>query len=45
VSEGPRGRTQPGVRVALPDGWLDDPDDLTGFLDQISAAELSVSGG
>ena len=45
VSEGPRGRTQPGKRVALPDGWLDDPDDLVGFLDDIGAAELSVSGG
>jgi nifR3 family TIM-barrel protein len=45
VSEGPRGRTQPGKRVALPDGWLDDPDDLTGFLDDINDAELSVSGG
>ena len=45
VSEGPRGRTQPGKRVALPDRWLDDPDDLEGFLDDISAAELSVSGG
>jgi nifR3 family TIM-barrel protein len=45
VSEGPRGRTQPGRRVALPDGWLDDPDDLEGFLADIGAAELSVSGG
>jgi len=45
VSEGPRGRTQPGKRVALPDGWLDDPDDLTGFLDDIRGAELSISGG
>ena len=45
VSEGPRGRTQPGKRVALPDGWLDDPDDLDGFLDDIRAAELDVSGG
>ncbi len=45
VSEGPRGRTQPGKRVALPDRWLDDPDDLEGFLADISAAELSVSGG
>ncbi|MFN8169370.1 MAG: tRNA dihydrouridine synthase DusB [Candidatus Nanopelagicales bacterium] len=45
VSEGPRGRTQPGKRVALPHGWLDDPDDLSGFLDDIRAAELSVSGG
>jgi nifR3 family TIM-barrel protein len=45
VAEGPRGRTQPGKRVALPDRWLDDPDDLTGFLDDIRAAELSVSGG
>ena len=45
VSEGPRGRTQPGRRVALPDGWLDDPDDLVGFLDGLGAAELSVSGG
>ena len=45
VSEGPRGRTQPGKRVALPDGWLDDPDDLDGVLSEISAAELSISGG
>jgi hypothetical protein len=45
VAEGPRGRTQPGRRVALPDGWLDDPDDLSGFLDDIRDAELSVSGG
>jgi len=45
VSEGPRGRTQPGTRVALPDGWLDDPDDLDGFLDDLGAAEVSVSGG
>ena len=45
VSEGPRGRTQPGKKVALPDRWLDDPDDLTGFLDDICAAELSISGG
>jgi hypothetical protein len=45
VAEGPRGRTQPGRRVALPDGWLDDPDDLDGFLDDINSAELSVSGG
>ena len=45
VAEGPRGRTQPGKRVALPDGWLDDPDDLDGFLADITAAELSVSGG
>jgi len=45
VSEGPRGRTQPGRRVALPDRWLDDPDDLEGFLAGINAAELSVSGG
>jgi nifR3 family TIM-barrel protein len=45
VSEGPRGRTQPGKRVALPDRWLDDPDDLDGFLADIAHAELSVSGG
>jgi nifR3 family TIM-barrel protein len=45
VAEGPRGRTQPGKRVALPDGWLDDPDDLTDFLPSLAAAELSVSGG
>jgi nifR3 family TIM-barrel protein len=45
VAEGPRGRTQPGRRVALPDGWLDDPDDLRGFLDVVAGAELSVSGG
>jgi hypothetical protein len=45
VAEGPRGRTQPGRRVALPDRWLDDPDDLDGFADDIAAAELSASGG
>jgi nifR3 family TIM-barrel protein len=45
VAEGPRGRTQPGKRVALPEGWLDDPDDLAGFLDDIRLAEIGVSGG
>jgi len=45
VAEGPRGRTQPGKRVALPDGWLDDPDELDGFLAEITAAEIGVSGG
>jgi nifR3 family TIM-barrel protein len=37
----PRGRTAAQRRVALPDGWLDDPED-----DAVpAAAELGVSGG
>jgi tRNA-dihydrouridine synthase len=37
----PRGRTNSPGRVALPEGWLDDPDD-----DQVPAgAELPHSGG
>ena len=41
-ADGPRGRTAGSNRVALPDGWLDDPDDCAG----VSAdAELDTSGG
>ena len=36
----PRGRTSPQKRVALPEGWLDDPYDLA-----VPDAELLVSGG
>ena len=41
-AEGPRGRTAPGKRVVLPDGWLDDPYDcaVAG-----ADAELDTSGG
>jgi nifR3 family TIM-barrel protein len=45
VAAGPRGRTTPKQKVALPYGWLDDPDDLNGFLAELGHAELSVSGG
>lgn len=45
VAAGPRGRTTPRQKVALPYGWLDDPDDLNGFLAELGQAELSVSGG
>jgi nifR3 family TIM-barrel protein len=37
----PRGRTAGQRRVALPDGWLDDPEDLA----VPAAAELGISGG
>jgi hypothetical protein len=37
----PRGRTTPPRPVALPDGWLDDPD----ALDVELAPELLHSGG
>lgn len=43
VAAGPRGRTQPGKAVALPDGWLDSPEMGEGF--DLSAAEIGVSGG
>jgi nifR3 family TIM-barrel protein len=37
----PRGRTTPTRRVALPDGWLDDPEELV----VPAGAELAHSGG
>ncbi|MFI8005862.1 tRNA dihydrouridine synthase DusB [Streptomyces sp. NPDC086010] len=41
-ADGPRGRTSGNNRVALPDGWLDDPDDCAGVG---ADAELDTSGG
>ncbi|WP_422070652.1 tRNA dihydrouridine synthase DusB [Streptomyces hoynatensis] len=41
-AEGPRGRTSGKNRVALPDGWLDDPYDEA-VLD--AAEECAISGG
>jgi nifR3 family TIM-barrel protein len=41
-ADGPRGRTAPGKRVVLPDGWLNDPFDCSA-LD--ADAESSTSGG
>jgi nifR3 family TIM-barrel protein len=41
-ADGPRGRTSGRNRVALPDGWLDDPDDCAGLA---ADAELDTSGG
>ncbi|WP_460865019.1 tRNA dihydrouridine synthase DusB [Rhodococcus aerolatus] len=41
AAEGPRGRQGSAGKVALPDGWLDDPDDET----VPAGAELDVSGG
>ncbi|MFP8882598.1 tRNA dihydrouridine synthase DusB [Streptomyces mangrovi] len=41
-ADGPRGRTSGRNRVALPDGWLDDPYDRTGAA---AEAELDTSGG
>jgi nifR3 family TIM-barrel protein len=40
-AEGPRGRQGSAARVALPDGWLDDPEDAA----VPSGAELMHSGG
>ncbi|HEY8373251.1 MAG TPA: tRNA dihydrouridine synthase DusB [Pseudonocardiaceae bacterium] len=40
-AEGPRGRQGSPARVVLPEGWLDDPDDLTVPV----GAELAESGG
>ena len=37
----PRGRTTPTRRVTLPDGWLDDPNEMVVPL----GAELAHSGG
>jgi nifR3 family TIM-barrel protein len=44
-AEGPRGRTSPAKRVALPDRWLEDRELSGPALDAIREAELSVSGG
>ncbi|MBN3932510.1 tRNA dihydrouridine synthase DusB [Streptomyces verrucosisporus] len=41
-ADGPRGRTSGRNRVALPDGWLDDPHDRAGVA---AEAELDTSGG
>ncbi|MFP8941024.1 tRNA dihydrouridine synthase DusB [Streptomyces fenghuangensis] len=41
-ADGPRGRTSGRNRVALPDGWLDDPYDRAGVA---ADAELDTSGG
>ncbi|MFH0244422.1 tRNA dihydrouridine synthase DusB [Streptomyces sp. HK10] len=41
-ADGPRGRTSGRNRVALPDGWLDDPYDRAGVA---AEAELDTSGG
>ncbi|MEO3751267.1 tRNA dihydrouridine synthase DusB [Streptomyces sp. B6B3] len=40
---GPRGRTSGRNRVALPDGWLDDPCDIAATV--TADAELATSGG
>jgi len=40
-AEGPRGRTAAAKRVALPDGWLDDPEDIS----VPAGADLMHSGG
>jgi len=42
AAEGPRGRQgSPQAKVHLPDGWLDDPDDML----VPAAGELDTSGG
>lgn len=41
AAEGPRGRQGSAGAVALPEGWLDDPSDVT----VPAGAELDVSGG
>lgn len=40
-AEGPRGRQGSASKVVLPEGWLDDPDDIT----VPTAAEIDHSGG
>jgi len=45
VAEGPRGRTTPTRRVALPDGWLDSPYLAESERAEVAAAEINVSGG
>ncbi|MEV6009568.1 tRNA dihydrouridine synthase DusB [Streptomyces sp. NPDC051976] len=41
-ADGPRGRTAPGKRVILPDGWLDDPYECAALTED---AESDTSGG
>nr|WP_235031770.1 tRNA dihydrouridine synthase DusB [Actinacidiphila yanglinensis] len=41
-ADGPRGRTAPGKRVVLPDGWLDDPYACAALSED---AESATSGG
>jgi tRNA-dihydrouridine synthase len=41
-ADGPRGRTAPGKRVVLPDGWLDDPYACAALPED---AESDTSGG
>jgi nifR3 family TIM-barrel protein len=41
-ADGPRGRTAPGKRVVLPDGWLNDPYECAALSED---AESSTSGG
>ena len=41
-ADGPRGRTAPGKRVVLPDGWLDDPLECAALSED---AESDTSGG
>ena len=41
----PRGRTTPGRRVSLPDGWLDSRDDVGLSAEEFALAEIGVSGG
>jgi hypothetical protein len=42
AAEGPRGRQgSPQAKVHLPDGWLDDPEEIV----VPSAGELDASGG
>jgi nifR3 family TIM-barrel protein len=41
-ADGPRGRTAPGKRVVLPDGWLDDPEECAALTED---AESDTSGG
>ncbi|MEE4544400.1 tRNA dihydrouridine synthase DusB [Streptomyces sp. V4-01] len=41
-ADGPRGRTAPGKRVVLPDGWLDDPYACAALTED---AESDTSGG
>jgi hypothetical protein len=40
VGDGPRGRTSHGREVKLPDGWLNDPDELATI-----SIDDAISGG
>ncbi|MBJ7507504.1 MAG: hypothetical protein JHC72_08915 [Candidatus Nanopelagicus sp.] len=40
VGDGPRGRTSHGREVKLPDGWLNDPDELASI-----SIDDAISGG